>query len=76
MNNDQMTQLMELRDLYEKTTKIASHCFDTCFDRPHIGRVEEKDRNCVNNCATNYLHTEILLMRRLMGAVQKMSQEQ
>jgi hypothetical protein len=71
LDNEQLTQLMELRDLYKKTTKIANHCFDTCFDRPHIGRVEEKDRNCVNNCANNYLLTELLFMRRLMTAVQQ-----
>lgn len=60
-------QLLQMRAMYEMTTAIASRCFETCLPRLNP-RLEDSDRNCLSNCAANFLHMKLLFTRRLMDA--------
>ena len=60
-------QLLQMRAMYEMTTAIASRCFETCLPRLNP-RLEDSDRNCLSNCAANFLHKKLLFTRRLMDA--------
>ena len=62
-------QLMQLRAMYEMTTSIASKCFETCLPRLN-SRLEEADKNCISNCAANFLHMKLLFTRRIIDAAQ------
>ena len=64
-----MDQLLQLRALYEMTTSIASKCFETCLPRLNP-RLEETDKNCISNCAANFLHMKLLFTRRIVDAAQ------
>lgn len=69
LNQVEVQQLMQLRAMYEMTTSIASKCFETCVPRLNP-RLEEADKNCISNCATNFLHMKLLFTRRIMEAAQ------
>lgn len=68
LSSAEITQLMQLRDLYERTTRTTSHCFDMCVSRPTQGRVPDAEKNCLANCAANFLLAELLYTRRLVDA--------
>lgn len=65
----EVQRLMQLRAMYEMTTAIASRCFETCLPRLNP-RLEDSERNCVSNCAANFLHMKVLFTRRLIEAAQ------
>ncbi len=73
IDDNELAQLMMLKEMYEKTTRITNQCFDTCINRPTQGKVSESDRNCLANCAANFLHSELLFTRRLVNAAHEAS---
>jgi len=75
LSQEELAQLVHLRELYEKTTKITSQCFDTCISRPTQGRVQDSEKNCLANCAANFMHAELLFARRLVNAANQAIQE-
>lgn len=60
-------QLLQLRAMYELTTSITDKCFETCLTRLNP-RLEESDKNCISNCAANFLHMKLLFTQRLVDA--------
>lgn len=63
-----LPQLLQLRAIYELTTAITSQCFDTCLGRLNP-RMEESEKNCLSNCAANFMHMKLLFTSRLIETV-------
>lgn len=74
-NNLRVGHLMQLRAMYELTTGITSKCFETCIGRLNP-RLEESDKNCLSNCAANFLHMKLLFAQRLIEAAKTTQLEQ
>lgn len=63
-----LSQLLQLRAIYELTTSITNQCFDTCLGRLNP-RMEESEKNCISNCAANFMHMKLLFTSRLVETV-------
>lgn len=74
-NNIKVGHLMQLRAMYELGTGITSKCFETCISRLNP-RLEESDKNCLSNCAANFLHMKLLFAQRLIEAAKATQLEQ
>lgn len=64
-----LDQLLHMRAMYDVTTTIANKCFQTCLGRINP-RLEDSERNCISNCAANFLHMKILFTKRIIEAAQ------
>jgi hypothetical protein len=73
LTNDEQSpdigQLMQMRAMYELTTNIASKCFDSCLSRLNP-RLDDADKNCISNCAANFLHMKLFFTKRIIDAAQ------
>lgn len=74
MEKDQaeIAQLMQIRAIYQLTTDITKNCFDTCVPKLNP-RMEDSEKNCLTNCAANFLRMKLLYTRRLMESAKTIS---
>ena len=61
----EIAQLMQIRAIYQLTTDITKNCYDPCVPKVNP-RMEDSERNCLTNCAANFLRMKLLYTRRLM----------
>jgi hypothetical protein len=74
MDKDQMeiAQLMQIRAIYQLTTDITKNCYDPCVPKVNP-RMEDSEKNCLTNCAANFLKMKLLYTRRLMESAKTIS---
>lgn len=74
MDKDQLeiAQLMQIRAIYQLTTDITKNCYDPCVPKLNP-RIEDSERNCLTNCAANFLKMKLLYTRRLMESAKTIS---
>ena len=74
MNKDQqeISQLIQIRAIYQLTTEITKNCFDPCVPRLNP-RMEDSEKNCLSNCAANFLRMKLLYTRRLIESAKSIS---
>lgn len=74
MEKDQLeiAQLMQIRAIYQLTTDITKNCYDTCVPKLNP-RMEDSEKNCLTNCAANFLRMKLLNTRRLMESAKTIS---
>lgn len=74
MDKDQLeiAQLMQIRAIYQLTTDITKNCFDPCVPKVNP-RMEDSEKNCLTNCAANFLKMKLLYTRRLMESAKTIS---
>lgn len=74
MEKDQLeiVQLMQIRAIYQLTTDITKNCYDTCVPKMNP-RMEDSEKNCLTNCAANFLRMKLLYTRRLMESAKTIS---
>lgn len=74
MEKDQMeiAQLMQIRAIYQLTTDITKNCYDPCIPKVNP-RMEDSERNCLTNCAANFLKMKLLYTRRLIESSKTIS---
>ena len=75
VEKDQMeiAQLMQIRAIYQLTTDITKNCFDSCVPKVNP-RMEESEKNCLTNCAANFLKMKLLYTRRLIESAKTISE--
>ena len=74
MDKDQLeiAQLIQIRAIYQLTTDITRNCFDPCV--PKINpRMEDSEKNCLTNCAANFLRMKLLYTKRLIESSKTIS---
>lgn len=71
-NQNELAQLMQIRAIYELTTDTTKNCFDTCVPKLNP-RMEDAERNCLSNCAANFLRMKLLYTRRLVDSAKTIS---
>lgn len=74
MDKDQLeiAQLMQIRAIYQLTTDITKNCYDPCVPKVNP-RMEDSEKNCLTNCAANFLKMKLLYTRRLMESAKSIS---
>lgn len=74
MDKDQLeiAQLMQIRAIYQLTTNITKNCYDPCVPKVNP-RMEDSEKNCLTNCAANFLKMKLLYTRRLMESAKSIS---
>lgn len=74
MNKDQqeISQLIQIRAIYQLTTEITKNCFDPCVPKLNP-RMEDSEKNCLSNCAANFLRMKLLYTRRLIESAKSIS---
>ena len=74
VDKDQMeiAQLMQIRAIYQLTTDITKNCFDSCVPKLNP-RMEDSEKNCLSNCAANFLRMKLLYTRRLIESAKTIS---
>jgi hypothetical protein len=74
MDKDQLeiAQLMQIRAIYQLTTDITKNCYDPCVPKVNP-RMEDSEKNCLTNCAANFLKMKLLYTRRLMESAKTIS---
>ena len=75
VEKDQMeiAQLMQIRAIYQLTNDITKNCFDSCVPKVNP-RMEESEKNCLTNCAANFLKMKLLYTRRLIESAKTISE--
>lgn len=68
----EIAQLMQIRAIYQLTTDITKSCFDPCVPKVNP-RMEDSEKNCLTNCAANFLRMKLLYTRRLMESAKTIS---
>lgn len=68
----EIAQLMQIRAIYQLTTDITKSCYDSCVPKVNP-RMEDSERNCLTNCAANFLRMKLLYTRRLMESAKTIS---
>ena len=64
--------LMQIKAMYDVTTDITKHCFDACCPKL-TPRMDDAERNCMANCATNFMRMKLLFARRLIDSARTIS---
>ena len=64
-DQQEINQLYQIKALYELTTDVTMNCFDACVAKVNP-RMEDSERNCLSNCAANFLRMKLLFTRRLI----------
>ena len=74
MDKDQLeiAQLIQIRAIYQLTTDITKNCYDHCVPKVNP-RMEDSEKNCLTNCAANFLKMKLLYTRRLMESAKTIS---
>ncbi len=74
IEKDQMeiAQLMQIRAIYQLTTDITKNCFDSCVPKVNP-RMEDSEKNCLTNCAANFLKMKMIYTRRLIEPAKTIS---
>ena len=74
MDKDQLeiAQLMQIRAIYQLTTDITRNCFDPCVPKVNP-RMDDAEKNCLTNCAANFLRMKLLYTKRLMESAKTIS---
>lgn len=74
IEKDQMeiAQLMQIRAIYQLTTDITKNCFDSCVPKVNP-RMEDSEKNCLTNCAANFLKMKLIYTRRLIESAKTIS---
>lgn len=68
----EIAQLMQIRAIYQLTTDITKNCYDPCVPKVNP-RMEDSEKNCLTNCAANFLKMKLLYTRRLMESAKTIS---
>lgn len=68
----EIAQLMQIRAIYQLTTDITKNCFDPCVPKLNP-RMEDSEKNCLTNCAANFLKMKLLYTRRLIESAKSIS---
>lgn len=68
----EIAQLMQIRAIYQLTTDITKNCFDPCVAKVNP-RMEDSEKNCLTNCAANFLKMKLLYTRRLIESAKTIS---
>lgn len=64
-----LAAILQMRAMYEMTTKITKRCFEACV--PKINpRMEDTESACLTNCAANYLRMKMTIVKQLMSSIQ------
>jgi hypothetical protein len=71
-DQQEIAQLMQIRAIYQLTTDITKNCFETCLPKL-TPRMEDSERNCLSNCAANFLRMKMLYTRRLIESAKTIS---
>lgn len=74
MDKDQIeiAQLMQIRAIHQLTTDITKNCFESCVPRINP-RMEDSEKNCLTNCAANFLKMKLLFTRNLIESAKTIS---
>jgi hypothetical protein len=68
----EIAALMQIRAIYELTTDITKNCFGPCVPKL-TPRMEESEKNCMSNCAANFLRMKMLFTHRLIESAKTIS---
>lgn len=68
---EDLQKIMQIKSMWERTTAVTDRCFLKCISRPTLGRVSESEKNCLTNCAANFLQADLFIMKKLVNANNK-----
>lgn len=71
-DSQEIAALMQVRAIYQLTTDITKNCFEPCVAKLNP-RMEDSERNCLSNCAANFLKMKLTFTRRLIDSAKSIS---
>jgi hypothetical protein len=68
---EDLHKMMRIKGMWERITAVTDRCFLKCISRPSLGRVSESEKNCLTNCAANFLQADLFIIKKLVDANNK-----
>ena len=66
--SEELSEMLQLKAIYGLTTQITEQCFSKCIGGELNRKLENDQRQCIANCAVNYLTVKMLSSKKLLSS--------
>ena len=68
--SEELAEMLQLKAIYGLTSQITEQCFSKCIGGELNRKMENDQRQCIVNCAVNYLTVKMLSAKKLLSSAQ------